>query len=160
MTFFGEMRQSNRKKYLNILLILSTRVLCFYLTRTLISSVRFRIDITSFQRGYRGAPLSYRQIRENWVPHGYTNPMLVILTDKKAVYSPAPLKAAIPHRPPPPPMTQMTLVTMLGEAGRFRHSVSAVTQVSRSRRNRHDRQHRHAAPKAPAGQPPFYDTRK
>lgn len=52
-------------------------------------------------------------------------------------------------------MTQMTLVTMLGEAGRFRHSVSAVTQVSRSRGNRHDRQHRHAAPKAPAGQPPF-----
>ena len=47
---------------------------------------------------------------------------------------------------------------MLGEAGRFRHSVSAVTQVSRSRRNRHDRQHRHAAPKAPAGQPPFYGT--
>ena len=129
--------------------------------RTLISSVRVRIDITSFQRGYRGHDtLWYGEYGGNWVPQGYTNPMLVILTDKKAVYSPAPLKAAIPHRPPPPPMTQMTLVTMLGEAGRFRHSVSAVTQVSRSRRNRHDRQHRHAAPKAPTGQPPFYDTRR
>lgn len=51
-------------------------------------------EYDAYLRGecYRGAPLSYRQIRGIWVPQGYTNPMLVILTDKKRCIAPHPLK--------------------------------------------------------------------
>lgn len=115
-------------------------------TRTLISSVRLRIAFTSFVRGYRGRPLSYRQIRGNWEPYGYTNPMLVTLTDKKPAYSHGPFCVTMLHSRRPPSVTQMTAVTVKGEAGRYRHSWAAVTQVPRSRKHRHDRQHRHAAP--------------
>ena len=114
-------------------------------TLTLISSVRLRILITSSQRGYRGVPLSYREIRGNWEPDGYTNPMLAILTDRKAVYSPAPLRTVILHRRPPPPVTQMTIVTVNRVVRIYRHFVPAVTQASRSRKDRHYRQHRHSA---------------
>ena len=115
-------------------------------TRTLISSVRLRITFTSFRRGYRGEPLSYQRIRGNWEPDGYTNPMLVTLTDKKAAYSHGPFRVTMLHSRRPPSVTQMTAVTVKGEAGRYRHSQPSVTQAPRSRKHRHDRQHRRAAP--------------
>lgn len=114
-------------------------------TLTFISSVRLRVAFTSSQRGYRGAPLSYREIRGNWKPDGYTNPMLAILTDRKTSYSLAVFRTVILHRRPPPPMTQMTIVTVNRGVRIYRHFVPSVTQVSRSRKDRHYRQHRHSA---------------